>query len=377
MAPMLEEHASLGRTEPWLRGVGLAIWLFVGLSRLGPGGPPAWLGPWLAYGGAMVALGFHARLAGAVAIALLVAQSACALALPRLGLAGYEGLLLAIVAAQAPTILPLRRSLVWAAAQLPLLVAVVWASKRLAEIAEILGAYSAFSSFALLVYHLHAQERHARAELARSNAALLATRALLVESSLQAERLRISRELHDSLGHHLTALSLQLELATCLAEGGAASKPVESARAISKESLAEVRRVVEATRSDTAATLVPSLRALAAAIPAPVITIDAPGDLAVGNGATSHAVFRCVQEAITNSVKHASARHVRVELSRDGDGLEVSVQDDGTGASRLTPGRGLEGIRHRIEQLGGQVTFEPRPGRGFAMRLRVPRGGDR
>jgi signal transduction histidine kinase len=376
MSPSLGERASLGRTEPWLRGVGLAIWLFVGLSRLSHGGAPAWLGPWLAYGGAMVALGFHARLPAAVAIALLVAESACALALPRAGLAGYEGLLLSIVVAQAPTILPLRRALVWAAAQLPLLVAVVWASKRPAEIAEIVGAYGAFSSFALFVYHLHAQERRARAELARSNAALLSTRALLVESSLQAERLRISRELHDSLGHHLTALNVQLELATRLAEG-AATKPVESARAISKESLAEVRRVVEATRSNAGADLVPSLRALAAAIPAPVITIDAPDDLGVESGAAGHAVFRCVQEAITNSVKHASARHVRVELSRDGNGLEVRVQDDGAGASHVTPGRGLEGIRERIEQLGGRVSFEPRPGRGFAIRLRIPDGGDR
>jgi signal transduction histidine kinase len=311
-----------------------------------------------------------------VAVVLLAVQSGCALALPRLGLAGYEGLLLSIVVAQAPSILPLRRALLWAAAQLPPLAAVVAGSKRPAEITEILGAYSAFSSFALLVYHLHAQERRARAELARSNAALISTRALLVESSRQAERLRISRELHDSLGHHLTALNVQLELAKCLAEGPAAG-PVESARAISRESLAEVRRVVEATRSSGGEDLVPSLRALAAGIPAPVITVDAPDDLPVPGGATSHAVFRCVQEAITNSVKHASANRVRVELVRDGEGLEVRVQDDGVGARRVSPGRGLQGIRERIEQLGGTAHFDTGPGRGFAVRLRVPAGGDR
>jgi signal transduction histidine kinase len=132
--------------------------------------------------------------------------------------------------------------------------------------------------------------------------------------------------------------------------------------------------VVDASRSSAGVDLVPALRALAAAIPTPVITIDAPDDLAAPSGPASHAIFRSVQEAITNSVKHASARHVRVELSREGGELEVSVQDDGVGARSVSPGNGLEGIRERIGQIGGRASFEPRPGRGFAMLLRVPDG---
>jgi signal transduction histidine kinase len=371
---LFEERANLGRIEPWLRAVGLATWAFVGISR-GSWSHPTWLVPWLVYGIALVVAALRARLPDVINFGLLLVQSAAALVLPSFGFAGFEGLLLSIVVAQVPTVLCFPASVAWAVAQIPLLLVVVFREKGLVEQMDILGAYSAFCAFALLVYWIHLQERRARAELARSHASLLATRALLVESSLQAERLRISRELHDSLGHHLTALSVQLELATRLTEG-AAAKPVELARAISKESLAEVRRVVDASRS-SGVDLLPALRALAAAIPTPVITIDAPDDLAALSGAVTHAIFRSVQEAITNSVKHASARHVRVELSRDGSELEVRVQDDGVGARSVSPGNGLENIRERVEQLGGGARFEPRPGRGFAMRLRVPYGSDR
>jgi signal transduction histidine kinase len=369
---LFEDRANLGRIEPWLRAVGLATWAFVGFSR-GSWTHPTWLLPWLVYGGALVAAALRSQLPDGVNLGLLLVQSAAALVLPSFGFAGFEGLLLSIVVAQVPTVLCFPASVVWAVGQIPFLLVVVFREKGLVEQMDILGAYSAFCAFALLVYWIHLQERRARTELARSHASLLTTRALLVESSLQAERLRISRELHDSLGHHLTALSVQLELATRLTEG-AAAKPVELARAISKESLAEVRRVVDASRSSTGVDLVPALRALAAAIPAPVITIEAPDDLSALSGAASHAIFRSVQEAITNSVKHASARHVRVELSRDGSELEVLVHDDGVGARSVSPGNGLEGIRDRIALLGGRAIFEPRPGRGFAMRLRVPDG---
>src|SRR5260370_12379975 len=369
---LFEDRANIGLFEPWLRAVGLSSWAFVGISR-GSWSHPTWLVPWLVYGGALVIGTLRAGLSDGRNLGWLLVHSAAAFVLPSSGFAGFEGVLLSIVVAQVPTVLCFPASVAWAVGQIPFLLVVVCRKKGLVEQRDTLGAYSAFCAFALLVYWIHLQERRARTELARSHASLLSTRALLVESSLQAERLRISRELHDSLGHHLTALSVQLELATRLTEG-AAAKPVELARAISRESLAEVRRVVDASRSSAGVDLVPALRALAAAIPTPIITVGAPDDLSTVSGAASHAIFRSVQEAITNSVKHASARHVRVELSRDGSILEVRVQDDGAGARSVSPGNGLEGIRDRIAQLGGRATFEPRPGRGFAMRLRVPDG---
>src|SRR5205085_1739354 len=136
-------------------------------------------------------------------------------------------------------------------------------------------AYSAFSAFALLIHWTRMQERRARAELAKSNASLLATRAMLVEGSRQTERLRISRELHDSLGHHLTALGLQLELAQ-RQSNGKVGESLARARSIAQESLSEVRNVVSTMQAERGIDLVAALKALAGGVPAPRITIRGP-----------------------------------------------------------------------------------------------------
>jgi len=368
--PLFDERANLGRIEPWLRAVGFATWAFVGMSRMS-GTLPTWLLPWLVYGGALIVGGLRARLPDVINLGALLVQSAAALVLPSFGFAGFEGLLLSIVVAQVPTVLSFRASVGWAIAQMPLLLAVVFPHKRLTEQMDVLGAYSAFSAFALLVYWIHLRERQAQRELAETNAVLLSTRALLVEGSRHGERLRISRELHDSLGHHLTALSVQLALAEKLAEGRVAD-PVSTARGIVRDSLADVRRVVSATRSFVAADLVDALRAIAAGIPMPHISVAVSDDLPEGSDESSHAVFRCVQEAITNSVKHASARHVWVDLSRSPEGMDVRIRDDGGGVGVLRLGNGLRGMQERASQVGGKVEFTSRPGRGFEVHMSVP-----
>ncbi len=366
---LFDERAALGRVEPCLRAVGLAIWAFIGITHWAP--QPGWLVPWLVFGGALAMGSLRARLPDAVNLVVLLVQSAAALVLPSFGLAGFEGLFLSIVVAQVPTVLCFPASVAWAAAQAPALFGVVFRSKSPVEQMEILGAYSAFCTFALLVYWIHLQERRARGELARTHAVLLSTRALLVEGSRHGERLRISRELHDSLGHHLTALSVQLALAEKLADGPAAD-PVGKARTIARESLAEVRRVVSASRSFVAADLIEALKAVAAGIPTPLISVQASDDLPRVSDESSHAVFRCVQEAVTNSVKHASARHVWVELTRLGEGMDVRIRDDGSGVGVLTLGSGLRGMQERALQVGGKVEFTSRPGRGFEVHMSVP-----
>jgi signal transduction histidine kinase len=370
---LFEERAALGRIELWLRAVGGAVWAFVGISRFSEGAPP-WLWPWLLYGVALVVGSLRPRLPNAINVSAVAAQSVTALVLPFTGLKGFEGLLLSVVVAQVPTVVSFRASVAWAVAQAPLLLAVVVRDRSVTEDMEILGAYSAFSLFALLVYWMHLAERRARRELAETNAVLVSTRALVVEGSRHGERLRIARELHDSLGHHLTALAVQLDLALRLAEGKAKG-PVAQARAIAKESLAEVRRVVAASRSEASLDLVSALKALAAGIPEPRISVDATGELPAGDPSLAHTIFRCVQEAITNSVKHASAHHVWVEIARSQEGVEVRVRDDGDGVSEPSLGHGLRGLQERAAQLGGHVEFTSRPGHGFEVHMSVPARG--
>jgi signal transduction histidine kinase len=365
-------RAVLGPLEPLLRGIALIIWLFIGVTRF-DGSLRSWALPWLGYGLMMVLAGFHARLPRPWSVAVLALQSLSVLAMPRLGLVGFEGMFLAWVVVQLPTVLSLRTSAMWAVAQAVVLWPIVRPFNNLTQMTEISGASLGFSTFALLVHWVRQRERRARAELAKSNAALLATRAMLVEGSRQAERLRISRELHDSLGHHLTALNLQLDLAQRQV-AGAPLEALARARAIGTTSLAEVRKVVAAMQTEQGIDLVPALKALAAGVPTPHIEIRAPESLTLGSGEESHALFRCIQEAITNAVKHASAKHVWVDISQSGQALNITVRDDGGGAREVIMGRGLTGMAARINALGGQAWFRSSPGTGFEVRVTLPAG---
>jgi signal transduction histidine kinase len=229
----------------------------------------------------------------------------------------------------------------------------------------------AWQGLAFAAGWIAATESRGRRELARVNAELLATQELLADSSRLAERLHISRELHDSLGHHLAALSVNLELAGHLAEGRAAA-PVQEAHTLARLLLGDVREVVGALRESRAVDLPHALRTLAGGSAGDLhIHITAPDDLEIRDPAQAHALFRCAQEAITNTLKHARARNLWIELSRDAAGLAVEIRDDGRGCDSLLPGNGLRGMKERLAELGGRLEIESQ-GPGFTLRARLP-----
>jgi signal transduction histidine kinase len=211
----------------------------------------------------------------------------------------------------------------------------------------------------------------ARAELARTNAELEAARELLAERSRAAERLRISRELHDGLGHHLTALRLQLEVAAHVGDGRSAA-PVAQAREIAGRILDDLRRAVRELREEPPVDLASALGRLADGIPRPAIHLTVPDRLAVGDPVRANALLRSVQELVTNAVRHSGAENLWLEVGRRDGWLEVAARDDGAGSARFAPGSGLAGLRERIEGLGGGVEIDPAPGEGFRARLRIP-----
>ncbi len=183
-------------------------------------------------------------------VGALAAQSAAALVIAGLGDSGFEGALLCVVAGEAPLLVGPRVALGWLIAQTAGLLGVflaAWGNLRAACLTT--AAYAGFQLFAFGAARLAASESRARQELARIHAELLATQELFADSTRTAERLRIARELHDALGHHLAALSLQLELARNVAEGRA-REPVLHAHALTKQLLGELRTVVGAMRED-------------------------------------------------------------------------------------------------------------------------------
>ncbi len=332
---------------------------------------------------AFTALGHQAaeRWSRAVHRALVLAQCLASLGMAWLGLSTVDAVFLVIVAAQLRSIVALRPALVWVALQTAAYgVCLALPGRDLAQVVTIAGAFGGFQLFALYTFHIAEGERQAREELARTHEALLATRQLLAESTRAAERLRIARELHDALGHHLTALTLNLEAALHVPEGEG-RRHVETAQRLARDLLGEVRQVVGALRREEAegtlaGRLATALDALGAGVEEPLVHLIVHPDVRVDDPEAEHALVRCLQEIFTNAVRHAGARNLWLEVAREGDGLTLYAHDDGRGAALVEPGNGLRGMRERVEERGGRLDLSAAPDGGFAVTAWLPAGGD-
>jgi signal transduction histidine kinase len=231
--------------------------------------------------------------------------------------------------------------------------------------------YAGFSGFVFVTSLVARQQAQAREEQRRLNAELRATRALLAESARVNERTRISRELHDLLGHHLTALSLNLEVAGHLSEGRV-KEHVQQAHTLARLLLTDVREAVSQLREGGAIDLAAALRPLAENVPSLAIHMDIEEPLTLDDPERAHVLLRCTQEIITNAVRHAGARNLWIDARRLDGAIGIEARDDGTGAETLTPGHGLRGMRERLAQHGGDLQVDCRPGEGFRLRLNLP-----
>ncbi len=281
------------------------------------------------------------------------------------------GILLIIVTSYAPHVLPFRAATLWMLVQ-TLVMGVLFLLSGEAAAALVQAAlYLGFQTFALFTTHAALSEARAREELAGVNAELRATQALLTESSRMTERVRIARDLHDLIGHHLTALSLNLEVASHKAEGGALEH-VQKSQALAKLLLSDVRETVGVMRESAALELSHALRALVRDLPGLKVHLKLPPDLALDDPHRAQVVVRCVQEIITNTLKHAGAQNLWLELAHIGDGVEIRAWDDGRGAKEVTAGHGLKGMKERLVALGGDLALASAPGEGFSLRARLP-----
>lgn len=225
-------------------------------------------------------------------------------------------------------------------------------------------AYLSFQAFAALVMHyavrserMSEQLRQANTGLAAINAELLGTRSLLDASVRDSERLRISRELHDVAGHKLTALKLNLK-ALQRHPDFSDSQELRIAADLSDELLQDIRAVVQQLRLHDAPPLRDALQALAIPFPQTHLALtldDASAHLSI---AEAEAILRCVQEALTNAIKHADARNLDVALRQLDGHWRLEISDDGSQAPVIREGNGLSGMRERIESLGGTLHWE-------------------
>jgi len=228
-----------------------------------------------------------------------------------------------------------------------------------------------FQVFAAASSVLAISEGRARTNLARANTELTATRELLAEGSRTAERLRISRDLHDTLGHHLAALSLQLDVASRLSDGRAADHVLQ-AHAITRLLLSDVRNVVSSLRESSKINLTEAVRALAIQPIDAHVHLDIPDILVVEDAVRAEALLRAVQEVLTNTARHARAQNLWIRLEASAEGIALHTRDDGRGTITVRPGNGLRGMKERFEENGGRVEMRSSAGGGFELHAFMP-----
>lgn len=299
--------------------------------------------------------------------------TACALGVSMMAETALGGILLLIVAGLLPWMLPAAPSVAWLIGQNVLLVMVI---SRIPDIsfsdaALAGGLFLGISLFAFMSGVVALRQNIARDALRKVNSELLATQALLADNTRIAERVRIARELHDLVGHHLTALTLNLEVATHLANGKALEH-VQQAHSLAKLLLADVREVVNDMRVDDKVDLAAALRTLVSGVPEPVIHLDLPSELAMTDPQRAQVLLRCAQEMITNSVRHARASNLWIGLVQDSDGVALTARDDGRGVDKVEAGNGLNGMEERLRQVGGELKIESSSGRGFSLYAWIP-----
>ena len=367
---------------PIYKAASAATWLLCGVpvlvaiiaGELRGWAAVAWLAAFALFGAALLSYLYargrllpHGRRVdyALVAVQSLLGVTVSCLTLLYLDGVGTTIVLLVIVAAELPPLMSLRRAVVYVVVQTAVLVGFAVTQAPLGEVLSFGAALIAFQLVAL--GGAFVAER-----LTTVNAELVATRSLLAEKSRVEERLRIARDLHDTLGHHLVALSIQLDLAR-RSPNGKGAEHLEQAHSVSQQLLRDVREVVSQTRESTHFDLSRAVRGMAAEQGGLAVHVDFQGAEDLGDTPAAYALLRSMQEIITNANKHSGARNLWIRLEAKADGVELHASDDGRGAPGAVFGNGLTGMRERFEELGGRLNVTATPDRGFDLHAYVPR----
>ncbi len=286
----------------------------------------------------------------------------------------YIAILVTIWSAQLPYFMPFRYALLAS----PLWTAPIWLVFAFYWDANGVGLsallFWTFNLFALVMVNATIKEKRATEAANELNRELVATQTLLSEASKQAERVRIARNIHDLLGHHLTALTINLQVASRITEGEAQQK-VQQCHDLSKLLLSDVREAVSEIREKSTIKLEDALTALLRDVPNLDIALNMRPDIIIDDVNMAETILRCVQEGITNTLKHSNAKHFSIELEQQGNWVTLQMRDNGTNKKtmELKEGNGLLGMRERITALGGKVSSVISI-EGFSIQIQLPYG---
>lgn len=214
-----------------------------------------------------------------------------------------------------------------------------------------------------------------RARESEQEAVVLSTR--IAELTLAEERARMSREIHDSVGHHLTVVTMNLENAELLRQDDpqTAWAQIGNAKATTRAALADTRRWVRSLNPVPLAQGITreALHAFAGTLAGTGVTLDVDisgAQRPLGEGAQL-VLYRALQEGVTNAIRHAGASRITAMLRYEEDAVRLTVRNDGAAAHDAAEGFGLASLRQRVVAEGGSLVFDAGGGDGFAAALVV------
>jgi signal transduction histidine kinase len=218
------------------------------------------------------------------------------------------------------------------------------------------------------------------AELEQAYKKLIENAAMAQKLTVEQERTRMAREIHDTLAHTLTTLIVQLEACKKLASLDSSRLPVEleKAQELSRSGFNDIKRSIKALRPQA----MEEKSFFASIISMINETMENTNVHITLNNLLSQdiklssqieiALFRVIQESITNSIRHGQAGEIQIDLKQEHNILQLCIANNGMGCANIKMGYGMQGIRERIESLNGNVEFSSSQGKGFKTKVSIP-----
>ncbi len=234
-----------------------------------------------------------------------------------------------------------------------------------------------------MIARLIADQRKQRQALAQANAQLAHYATTLEQLSTSRERNRLAHEMHDTLAHTLSGVTVQLEAVDALWEtdSTAAKSMLAQSLNTTRSGLVETRRALQALRASPLDDLglALALRNLAESLATRTglsLDVSMPEHLEDINPTLEQCIYRVAQEAITNVDRHAQANHLSIHLDRENQHLSLTIADNGQGfwvdEVKSNNRFGLKGMRERAEMIGGTISIASEPGEGTKVQLVIP-----
>lgn len=231
--------------------------------------------------------------------------------------------------------------------------------------------YGTFHLFAVIMQSAISAEQQAKQALAEKNLELQSAQQLLLAASRQTERTRIARNLHDLLGHHLTALTIQLQIASYHTDGEAKLQ-VDKSLQLARLLLSDVREAVSSMRDSTDLNLWQLLQPVVENLPESLqVEFDIPTELSVSSILQAQHFLMLVREAVSNTLKHAGASKLSIVARLEQQELAVTITDNGKLVANWQWGNGLTGMQERLAECGGSLKVITNTG-AMQLQIRLP-----